>query len=471
MSLFPEASEPTVLSITELAELVKAALSRSFGSEGMWVRGVVSSYSANASGHHYLDLQEFDSESTTSPVATISCVIWKPKASYLLNALALTSLGSLRNGLSLVVRVKPNYWAKGGRLSFQIEEIDVGLSQIANLQEKEKIRAKLRSLGIFDFNRNLESPILPLRVGLVTAQRSAAESDFLGELKRSGFPFKVTYRPASTAGDAAPSQISRSIRLLQDDKIDLICLIRGGGSMSDLSVFDSEEVVSAVAASKVPVWVGVGHSTDSTLVEEVANKFLDVPQGVARAVVATVSEFHDGVELLAQRISAIAADRTDYCALYLTELASKVVMGPIERLHQSQLTLNRLTQRLHGLSMVTISNSRSTVSSYVNVATIRAGHIVAEHDRYLSAFVDQIRSGALSAMDGVSHEIELLSRSVMASDPEEMVSKGFSLLASETGQLIRDISAIQVGQRIKARVGTGSFTATVEQTDEGRADE
>lgn len=470
MSLFSEDTSSTVLTISELAELVKAALNRSFGSEGMWVRGVVASYSANASGHHYLDLQEFDQESSTSPVATISCVIWKPKASYLLGQLALTSLGKLRNGLSLVVRVKPNYWAKGGRLSFQIEEIDVGLSQIANLQEKEKIRAKLRSLGIFEFNRNLEVPVLPLRIGLVTAQRSAAESDFLGELGRSRLPFVVVYRSASTAGDAAPSQIARSIELLQDDRIDLICLVRGGGSMSDLSVFDTEEVVSAVAGSAIPVWVGIGHSTDSTLVEEVANKSLDVPQSVARAVVARVQEFVDEVEFLAQRIQIVSSDRTELAGLFLSELASKVVMGPIERLHHAQITLNRLKERLHGSSMVTVANSRSEVNAFANVATIRVGHILSEHGRQISSLTDHLYGRSTTAVDRISHQIELLSRSIMASDPEEMASRGFSLIASESGQLIRDISSINVGQRIKARVGTGSFTATVDETDAGEAD-
>lgn len=471
MSLFSEDPTSTVLSISELAELVKAALNRSFGSEGMWVRGVVASYSANASGHHYLDLQEFSKDSSTSPVATISCVIWKPKASYLLGQLALTSLGKLRNGLSLVVRVKPNYWAKGGRLSFQIEEIDVGLSQIANLQEKEKIRAKLRGLGIFDSNRNLEVPVLPLCIGLVTAQRSAAESDFLGELGRSGLPFKVIYRSASTAGDAAPSQISRSIKLFQGDRIDLICLIRGGGSMSDLSVFDTEEVVTAVAGSEIPVWVGIGHSTDSTLVEEVANKVLDVPQSVARAVVGRVHEFRDEVEFLAQRIQTISLDRTELAILLLSELASKVVMGPIERLHQSQITLNRLGERLHGSSMVTIANSRSEVNSLANVTAIRVGHLIGEHGRQISSIRDQLYGRSAAAIDRISNQIELLSRSIMASDPVEMASRGFSLIASESGQLIRHISSVKVGQRIKARVGSGCFTATIDETDAGKADD
>jgi exodeoxyribonuclease VII large subunit len=463
--MFSDFAEPRVLSISELGDLVKSALNNSFGSEGTWVKGVVASYSANSSGHHYLDLQEFDANSSTSPVATISCVIWKPKASYLLAQLLSTSLGPLRNGLNLVARVKPNYWVKGGRLSFQIEEIDLGLSQIANLQEKEKIREKLRKLNIFDFNRGLEVPILPLRIGLVTAQGSAAESDFIGELRRSGFPFVVTYRPASTAGDAAPGQISRSIGLLQKDPIDLICLVRGGGSMSDLSVFDTEQVVSAVAGSNIPVWVGIGHSTDTTLVEEVANMYLDVPQSVARAVASRVQVFADGVELLSQKIRAAAKEKTEFATMQLSALASKVVIGPRQRIHQHGLSLNQLVERTLGCSKVITEKSRMDLSSLAGLIALNSKHIVSARRRDLDISLDRLRSNSALSITNQSNRIERIESSVTIWDPEHMASRGFSLIAHSSGHLVKEISDLLAGEKILGRLGRGRFTATVNETE------
>lgn len=462
--MFSESADNSVLTISELAEVVKVALNRSFGAEGAWVKGVVASYSANSSGHHYLDLQEYDAFGSAAPVATISCVIWKLKAPLLLSQLEKTSLGKIRNGLSLVVRVKPNFWAKGGRLSFQIEEIDYGLSQIANLQEKERIRQKLRQLGIWEFNRSLETPLVPLNIGLVTAKGSAAESDFIGELARSNFPFKVFYQPASTAGDAAPGQIVKAILLLQNSGVDIICLVRGGGSMSDLSVFDTEEVVTAVASSSIPVWVGVGHSTDTTLVEEVSNRFLDVPQSVARAVVSLVQEFADQIQVMSQKVHAVASARVELARLQLGDMANQLVYGPLDLVHGHLIRLDRMSSTVKTLAQLSVANETSELVGLTNVLRITANHTLVNGQARLSSVKDAFVSRALAKVGNQSHQIDMLESSARASDPEVMAVRGFSLLASEHGNLIRDISSIEVGDRIKGIVGHGSFIATVDET-------
>ncbi|MDA8080704.1 MAG: exodeoxyribonuclease VII large subunit [Actinomycetota bacterium] len=461
--MFSEVSENTVLSVSELGEFVKAALNQSFGTEGIWVKGVIASYSAHSSGHHYLDLQEFAELASAAPVATVSCVIWKTRAPFLLSQINSTPLGTLRNGLSLVARVKPNFWPKGGRLSFQIEEIDFGLSQMANLQAKEKIRTKLRQLGIWDHNHDLQTPLVPLRVGLVTAQGSAAESDFLGELTRSGFAFKVTYRPASTAGEAAPIQISTSIRQLQRSELDLICLVRGGGSMSDLSVFDTDEVVTSVAASSIPVWVGIGHSTDTTLVEEVANRYLDVPQSVARAVVTRVQEFLDEIDQLRQKIRDLGRSGLELARLQLAEIAHQSVRGPIELTHLHDMRIGQYLERIKGGTVLATANARSELSVTCHVINAAGGHLIAEQLRQMEALAGLPKANSLSVLREQSHVMDLLESYTRASDPEEMSKRGFSLLASESGYLIRAIDEIEVGQRIKGIVGHSSFVATVNE--------
>lgn len=461
--MFSDFAENPVLSISELGEYVKSVLNQSFGIEGLWIKGVVASYSPHSSGHHYLDLQEFSELGSAAPVATVSCVIWKTRASYLVNQLQSTPLGNIRNGLSLVVRVKPNFWPKGGRLSFQIEEIDLGLSQFANLQEKEKIRQKLRQIGIWDHNRELEVPLVPLKVGLVTAQGSAAESDFIGELARSGYAFKVTYQPASTAGDAAPAQIAQSLRLLQNSGTDLICLVRGGGSMSDLSVFDTEEVVTAVAASAIPVWVGIGHSTDTTLVEEVANKYMDVPQSVARAVVSRVQEFLEQLDQLSQRIHSLGRAKLEITRLQLTEIAHQSVRRPLELIHSHDIRVSQYTERTKSAALLSASNAKSEVSKWGRVASLTAGHMVTKHKQQIDALAGLPRERSFAAVLNQTHILDLLESSARTSDPEAMAQRGFSLLASESGSLIRSIENVKVGQKIKGIIGRGSFSATVNE--------
>lgn len=462
--MFPEFSENAILSVSELGEFVKAALNQSFGTEGLWVKGVVASYSPHTSGHHYLDLQEFGELGSSAPVATVSCVIWRTRASSLVRQIQSTPLGNIRNGLSLVVRVKPNFWPKGGRLSFQIEDIDLGLSQIANLQEKAKIRAKLLQLGLWDHNRQLETPLVPLKVGLVTAQGSAAESDFLGELKRSGFAFKVTYRPASTAGDSAPSQISRSIQHLQNSGADLICLVRGGGSMSDLSVFDTEEVVMAVAASSIPIWVGIGHSTDTTLVEEVANKYLDVPQSVARAVVVRIQDFLVQIDQLSQRMHNLGRSKLELARLQLAEVSNEAVRKPIELIHGHNVRLSQYVERVKSSALLNTTSAKSEILHRQGNLYTTALHQAMDQERHVNTLAELPKVRAMSQLRNQSHTLDLLESSARASDPEEMSKRGFALLGNESGTLIRSIGKIKVGQRLKGIVGRGSFIATVNET-------
>lgn len=461
--MIAEINENGVLSISELAELVKVALSRSFGADGVWVQGVVASYSANASGHHYLDLQEFSELGSTSPVATVSCVIWKSRASSLLSMLCASEVGEIRNGLSLVLRVKPNYWPKGGRLSFQVEDIDIRLSQVANLQEKDRIRQKLKSAGLWDFNRGLTVGVLPLRIGLVTAQNSAAESDFIGEIKRSGFAFKVVYRPASTAGDAAPKQICNSLGLLQDEELDLICLVRGGGSMSDLSVFDSEAVVTAVASSAIPVWVGIGHSTDTTLVEEVANRYLDVPQSVARAVVIVVQDFLEELGLLAQKIGALGRVRIEAARSAAGALGHQLVMGPLNLLREHSGLLDRSEDRIRSECKALVSGSLNDISAFGRAVVLHSRHTVGGVGRDVDRYGEELVASARAALKDAAHCLALLEGSALSSDPEAMASRGFALLASESGALIREVGAMHEGQRIRGLVGRKSFGALVEK--------
>lgn len=455
----------SILSISDLGELVKAALANSFGSEGIWVKGVVASYSANSSGHHYLDLQEFSELGSTSPIATIGCVMWKMRAPIIIGRLHISQLGPIRNGLSLVVRVKPNYWVKGGRLSFQIEDIDIELSQIANLQEKEKIRQKLKLAGIWDNNLNLLVPEVPLSVGLVTAQGSAAESDFLEELSRAKLGFRVQYVPASTAGDAAPTQIAQSISKLQSSRVDLICLVRGGGSMSDLSVFDSELVVGAVAASKIPVWVGVGHSTDTTLVEEVANRHFDVPQSVARAVVFKVQEFIGELGDLSRKILQIASSRTEVANSNLTEMSNLLLRDPSELLRRQSLLIATLTERVSHLGQLSITKSDAVLGGIIASVASTAGRDCDIQSRSIEKCLESLADLQSAAIQSSKHSLDLYSIMLTASDPEQMAAKGFALLATESGVLIKSIDSMNEGDLVKGRLGRGSFVARVNEVN------
>ena len=235
--------------------------------------------------------------------------------------------------------------------------------------------------------------------------------------------------------------------------------------MSDLSVFDTEQVVSAVAGSKIPVWVGIGHSTDTTLVEEVANMHLDVPQSVARAVVSQVQLFADGVELLTQKIQATAKEKTEFATMQLSGLASKVVIGPRQKIHQHGLSLNQLVERTLGSAKVVTEKSRMDLLSIAGLIALNSKHIASASRRDLDVCLDRLQANWVFSITNQSNQIERIESSVTAWDPEQMASKGFSLIAHSSGHLVKEISDLVIGEKILGRLGRGRFTATVNETE------
>ncbi len=253
-----------VLSVGELTRQIKRTLETEF--PPVWLRGEISGLNFHQSGHLYLTIKDAD--------AQISAVMWRSRISRL----------EVRpeNGQEVLVYGHLVVYERGGKYQLDLELIQpAGIGALAI--EFEKLKKRLEAEGLFAPERKKPLPLFPRTIGVITSASGAAVRDILVTLSRRGFNLDVVFVPSKVQGDGAAEEIADAIKRLEqlDPKPDLLILGRGGGSIEDLWAFNEETTVRAVADCSIPVISGVGHETDFTLTDLVADKRAPTPTAAA----------------------------------------------------------------------------------------------------------------------------------------------------------------------------------------------
>ena len=175
-------------------------------------------------------------------------------------------------------------------LSLEICDVDPTLGVSILAKNRREVLERLQEANLLHVNKSLSLPAAPLRIGLITSKGSAAYADFTKTLLLSGFSFRVSLVSASMQGDATETDVIRALQILGCSSVDVICLVRGGGSPLDLASFDSEAIGQAIANCPKPVWVGIGHEIDVTVPDFVAHNSFNTPTAVAAALVGRVQD-------------------------------------------------------------------------------------------------------------------------------------------------------------------------------------
>ncbi|MFC1744406.1 exodeoxyribonuclease VII large subunit [Candidatus Riflebacteria bacterium] len=276
---------PAYLTLSQLGRLIKANLNELFH-PGVWVVGEISRISVKT-GHWYLELVEKE-PGQNLPGASINAVIWRSQAERIL-----TTLGfQLKAGLKILCYVRLDFYAPYGRISAHIQKInrEFFLGELALAKEKNFLA--LKKMGCLGRNNAISCPQIPLRIGLIASNSSEGYKDFIGELEKSRFPFRVKFYDALMQGLKCPESIIRGLKLLsvhEDDPPDLIFIVRGGGSKVDLAPFNDLQMNKAISFCPVPVICGVGHEGDHHLADDFSSHSFKTPTAAAAFLVETVS--------------------------------------------------------------------------------------------------------------------------------------------------------------------------------------
>jgi exodeoxyribonuclease VII large subunit len=438
--LFPD--DGNTRSITELYNELIGYLDRRWGrAHEVWVTGEVQKFADHRSGHCYLDLIDPASSGRDAPTLKAKC--WRTTWSSIRAAVARAGL-RIEEGNVLRVRGYVDLYAPRGELSFIITSLDLGALRLAALGEHARRRAdvlrRLSAEGLLDANERVAMPELPLRVGLVASRDTEGFNDFFGMLESSGFSFAISLARSAVQGSRAPFELRRAIVALGGHDCDVICLVRGGGSQSDLSAFDDESVARAIAASPVPVMTGVGHTGDVSVADLVASQSHRTPTACAEAIVAMVREWY------AVHVADAARRLTDVAASLVDELDDAVQQ---RRRHVAVVARHR------------VDRARDRVAHVAAMTTRRATHALDRDQDWVlgraARLVPAVRHHLTSAEDSVAARRTLLD----AYDPARLLARGWSITTDGDGRVVRSIEDLDVGHAIATRLADGVARSTV----------
>ena len=452
--------EPTY-SVTELADAIGNALRAAFRDE-VWVRGEIRDLSRPASGHVYFTLTDAPGNGGGSTLS----VMLSARTKGAVNTTLTEAGGGVRmtDGTDVRIRGRLDWYAPRGQLQLRMTAIDPGYTLGQLELARAELLKRLGDEGLLRANAALPFPLAPLRVGLVTSEGSAAEADFIDELRRSGFAFRILRADTRVQGADAPRSIATSIRMLATHPIDVLAVVRGGGARTDLAAFDDEAVARAVATCRVPVLTGIGHEVDGSVADEVAHTAAKTPTACAQLIVARVASLVQTVDGSWEAIAARARRALTYHDERLVGHARHLARGARVTLDRGSARLVVSTDRSRRAAQAGVGASIRRLDGHQGRATgaarshLRAAEVgVAAGERRLAHRAPRALAEAERALAGLGGRLRAL-------DPERTLARGWSITRGPGGGLVRAPDDVHEGDELTTLVAGGALRSRVTST-------
>ena len=291
----PLVDDSDVLTVHQFAKIINATLEEIFY-DGVWVEGEIEKIN-NWNGHLFVEIIDGGRNDRVK----LDCTLWQSSAVQIKKKLDAHGI-ALKAGMRIRFFGKPTL-KKNSSLSLVVEDVDAQFAVGDIAKKREELIKRLIESGMANRNKRCGVPLVPLRIGVVSSAGAAGWADAQKHLVESGFGFTVLFANVTVQGTTAPPQIAAAITALgKRSDVDVILVMRGGGSKSDLAAFDEEKVAMAIVKCPIPVFVGVGHEIDTSVADIVAHTSCKTPTACADEVIEYVAEFVDSVDSLARLV-------------------------------------------------------------------------------------------------------------------------------------------------------------------------
>jgi exodeoxyribonuclease VII large subunit len=511
----PISAERSFHSLSAVTDRIAHYLGPALG-KTFWVRAEISS-GRERGGNYYCDLLETDSRGRV--VAKLACTIWSRRLSDIRARFREEGLElSIENGSVVGVECSLQYSAKYG-LSLEVEDADPAFSLGEMERRKREILVRLQAEGLGAVNKKLGVPLLPRRIGLITSKGSAAYSDFVKTLTDAGeFGFSIYLADANMQGTQTEPGVLRALRLFDERQVDLVVLVRGGGSKTDLYSLDSEVLARAIAGLSRPVWTGIGHEIDNSVLDYVANQAFVTPTAVAEELVAHYLVVKHKLNAARNRLPLAWSQRMngerDYVrrmAIGLRQGSRKLLQGtrirgrlqseqlrgkvgirlnvegqslaiakhkleraPLEVLRSRRENLGRDRRQLEGASRRRLSIALALFAQLTGRwDPSRFGRPISRSRDDLERKRTELSRFIERRLIAERSELEVRRRTLVALDPSNTLRRGYSLVYDAEGVLVKSVAGVQAGDTLSIQSRDGRILTRVEQTersnDEGQS--
>lgn len=443
--------QPTrrALTVSELTARIRDLLVRSF--TDIWVEGEISNCREAQSGHIYFTLKD--------DRAQVRCVFFKQQQRGM--------KFHPEDGLHVTVRGSVSVYEARGDYQIYVEHVEpvgLGALQLAFEQLKKRLEAE----GLFSSARKKPLPLLPSRIGLITSPRGAAVRDVVRILRRRFPNVHLTVYPVRVQGEGAALEIVKALRFFnQKLRVDVLILARGGGSLEDLWAFNEEALARAIAASEIPVISGVGHETDFTIADFVADVRASTPSAAAELVVQTRREFDKHIADLRESLAGLIRFRLLDASKHVHELAARRgFRRPLDLVRQQRQRADEMTSRLAAGLRARLAQSRKRFT---------AAHLqIISFDFRVKIAAFRLRLQKRSADLGLRAERllrskhELLQRLALQLEersPLRVLERGYAIATDASGAVLRDATQVQLGDQLTVQLHRGRLTTEVRKKD------
>jgi len=450
--------ERHIWTVRALVSAVRSHIEREYSD--CWVGGEISNLRIPDSGHLYFTLKE---ES-----AQIRVVMFRSSAKLL--------RFHPENGLHVTVRGRITVYEDRGELQISAEFMEpqgAGALQLAF----EQLKARLQAEGLFEASRKKPIPPLPQRIGIITSPQGAALRDILNILARRHRSANVLIYPAQVQGDAAPGEVMAGLRyfhqelrhqdLRRGEAVEVIIIARGGGSAEDLGAFNHEGVARAVAESKIPVISAIGHETDFTIMDFVADLRAPTPSAAAELVIRSRQEIEAQAEDLYRRLERALRYRL---LMARQELAEHAQHGAFARMmdgiHRRQQKLDEQRFRLEKAERQLLERChRRSENVFAAVRHYDARRRLAAVRQRLEAQVAKLAAATQTRLLESRGALDRRTASLEALSPLAILNRGYALVFDAKSRLVKDAARLKAGDELSARLARGRVRARVTRTE------
>jgi exodeoxyribonuclease VII large subunit len=463
MSLFDDpnvgaAPEPT-FTVTELSDRIGNAMRAAFRDE-VWVRGEIRDLSRPPSGHVYFTLSEPGDDGGATIQVMLSA---RNKPS--VNAILKLAGGAVRitDGTDVRIRGRVDWYPQRGVLQLRMTSIDptytLGQLELARLE----LLQRLTTEGLLRANAERPWPLLPLTVGLVTSEGSAAAADFLDELRRSGFAFRVLHADTRVQGLDAPRSIATAIAHVASHRPDVVAVVRGGGARTDLAAFDHEVVARAIATCSIPVLTGIGHEIDQSVADDVAHTAEKTPTACAARLVTCVAEAQGRVEAGWAAVARVATRDLLHHDTRLRAHGGALAREARAVLQGREARLTSVADRARRASHAGVQTAGARLEGHRGRVTGAARAHLKATDGALAALTARLVHRAPRALGELERSIGAVDARVRSLDPDRALARGWSITRGPDGAVVRHPDQVGPGDELITQVAGGRLRSTVQR--------
>lgn len=454
-------TSPQSLTLSELSRKIKGSLNDSFP-EKIWIRGEISDIRLHSNGHVYIELIE-KAKNSDKITARIKATIWAFTYRMLRPYFEGSTGYVLSSGIKIMVLVSVEYHPQYS-ISLNITDIDPSYTLGDLAQKKEEILQRLAQEGVFNMNKELEIPVVPQRIAVLSSESAAGYEDFLNSLENNiyNFHFNITLFPALMQGNKAVDSIISMLEKIyeNEEKYDLVVIIRGGGAKIDLECFNDYELAYHITQFPLPVLTGIGHERDETITDLVAHTKLKTPTAVAEFLIDSVVAFLSELNEFQERILNLAKNRLHISEKLINRYSLLLFNTTKNKLSDHQNKLSRLRIQTESKSKKLLIHKSAELN--ISLQQLKSG----VHSRIKNAYLKfetstqflKVKSPKLIITE--SQKLENHLKALKFLDPINILKRGYSLSYFK-GMLIKESGNLKSGDEIQTRLYKGQFTSTV----------